>query len=164
MGFSSLGTGDIDTSSRGYYYEAESDIISKNGDIQIENAAEGVNASGNAFINRFRRNATMTLKISVSEEMTMLVRFSGCIDKKAENLQVADYISVKYGTSLDSLLSSDNSSLLFSSLGDWNKFNEFSIGEIRLMPGDNYLVLTGVEYNWINCDYIALVNALNLVQ
>lgn len=159
-----LGTGDIDTSSRGYYYEAESDIISKNGDIQIENAAEGVNASGNAFINRFRRNATMTLKISVSEEMTMLVRFSGCIDKKVENLQVADYISVKYGTSLDSLLSSDNSSLLFSSLGDWNKFNEFSIGEIRLMPGDNYLVLTGVEYNGINCDYIALVNALNLVQ
>ena len=138
-----------------------SDLVKKTGDIQNENVAEGVTASGNAFINRFRRNATMTLTITSEIESDVLVRFSGCTGSANEALPVASYILLSYGTTEDNLTKVDNSSLTFSSKGSWNKFTEFTIGEIHLKKGINYIVLTGIENNGVNCDYIALINPKN---
>ena len=138
---------------RGYYYEAESSVLSGSS-IRVEN---NVSASNGQNVGSFSPNSSMTFTITSNCKQTVMLQAS-MATWDGETKLVTDIIKVEYGLQ-DSLVEMNpyNNEVTF---GDkWVNFKEGIFGEITLNEGENIIILTS-KYS-VNYDYIKLVNPIN---
>ena len=141
----------FDNQQRGYYYEAESTELSEG--IKIE---EKSGSSGGKNIGSFKDGRTMTLTINSTVTSDVLIKFA-MTRWNDGNILMSEAYKIQYGTDLANLTSEVNTfTKTIRNHGTWDTFEEYYVGEMKMVSGTNYIKVTGIQA--VNIDYICLVS------
>ena len=135
-----------DQNARGYFYDAASATRS-----------EGVNIETNSpkCIGNFGNGKYITYTINSEDTYDALVVLSATKYSSAK-FNVKNMLTITYGTEEDALVHTvDAGDRTFTPLNDWNRYLQFTVGEIHLKKGINYIRLTSKDT--FNYAYMGLV-------
>ena len=141
----------FDLHARGYFYEAELATLSS--PAKVNNS---IIASAGACVGSFNPGAQMTFEIIAEEESDVLLMASSGYWSNKE-MKISDYLSVLYGSQAEDLkYKVDVGERTFLGSGNYNSFLEFSVGEMHLQKGKNYIQFNSYG-DAINYDFISLI-------
>ena len=135
-----------DQNARGYYYDAASAARS-----------EGVSIENNSpkCIGSFGNGKYITYTINSEDTYDALVVLSATKYSSAK-FNVKNMLTVTYGTEENKLIHEvDPEDRTFTPLNEWNRYVQFTVGEIHLKKGINYIRLTSKDT--FNYAYMGLV-------
>ncbi len=147
----------FDYNNRGYRYETESSLVNKtSGNLENSN---NKSISGDGDWGSIHNGANITYTIESDEDRDALLVAS--IARDGEAVNATEMMTVTYGTDLENLNKTiDLSSRQFTFLKGWTRFRLFTIGEVHLKKGANYINFT-TGATGCNYDYIGLVRPWN---